>query len=220
MDTNRWGRRREWEDTPIRSPAPKVLSRLWEATCQRQTSMRFLRGWMLINFMTKHVNIKGLQIQFSAAMKMPFYWLKGTGLPLWSGHQAMAVVLTARRFITTMQPANPIPRCTRWPSPKDSGQPWYLLTLTSKTPLEANTHTGQEGIAELLWFPKYITDNSPIPVFLFLLLFYSPVRTAPGRMLFFVRWFGESNFPDTSLPWAPTPSLKRAAYKLGSLQRL
>lgn len=120
VDTNRWGRRREWEDTPIRSPAPKVLSRLWEATCQRQTSMRFLRGWMLINFMTKHVNIKGLQIQFSAVMKMPFYWLKGTGLPLWSGHQATAVVLTAQRFITTVQPANPVPRCMRWPSPKDS----------------------------------------------------------------------------------------------------
>lgn len=78
---------------------------------------------MLINFMTKHVNIKDLQIQLSAMKKIPFYWLRRTPLPPWSRHQAMTVLLTVRRVITTVQPANPVPRCMCWPPLKDSGNP-------------------------------------------------------------------------------------------------
>lgn len=123
VETSRWGRRREWEDAPIRSSAPKVLSRLREATCQRQTLMRFLRGRVLINFMTKHVNIKGLQIQFSAVKKMPFYCLRWTGLSLHGGSaQLCSCQPTAQVHVLT--------------SPKGSGQPRYLLSLSSKTPLE------------------------------------------------------------------------------------
>ena len=218
MDTNRWGRRREREDTPIRSSAPKVLSRLREAACQRQTLMRFLRGWMLINFMTKHVNIKGLQIHFSAVKKMPFYWPRGTGLPPWSGHQTMAVVLTVWSVITTVQPANPVPRCMCWPSPKDSGQLWYLLTLTSKTPLEGKHRPGGNCRATLVSqvYHRQLPD---------------PCLFIPAAVL---QASSNSSREDTVLchvilgvkfsryitPLAPTPSLKSDAYKLDSLQRL
>lgn len=193
MDTNRWGRRREWENTPIRSSAPKVLSRLWEATCQRQTLMRFSRGWMLISFITKHVNIKGLQTQFSAVKKMPFSWLRGTGLPLWSGHQALAVVLTVCHHNCA----------TCKPSPQRNVLAFSKGLWTALIPpslsrprllWKENKYTGQEGIAELPWFPKHITDNSPVPVFLFLLPSSRPARTAPGMIPFFVTLFWVSNF--------------------------
>lgn len=217
VETSRWGRRREWEDALIRSSAPKVLSRLWEATCQRQTLMRFLRGRMLINFMTKHVNIKSLQIQFSAVKKMPFYWLRWTGLSLWSGHRAAAVVTEGEHSCAA---ANLLPRWTCSPLQRTLDNPDTSSPSRPRLLWKENKYPGQEGTAELRWHLKCFTGSSSIPGFLFLLAFCRPAQTAPGTTPFFVTRFWVTNFWDISLPWALTPSLKSDAYKLDCLQRL
>lgn len=145
---------------------------------------------------------------------MPCYWLRGTGLPLWSGHRAAPVGWMLQSY----QDSAPCKANAHMPVLAFSKGPWTTLI----PPHPHNHISGNKTTAQArgTLIAECTTDSSLTPSLCSCCCSIGQVKLLQGGDCGFVTWFWDLNFPGISLPWVPAPSLKSDAYKLDSLQRL
>lgn len=160
--------------------------------------MRFLRGWTLINLATKHVNIKGLQMQFSALKKMPLHWPRGTGLPLWGRYQPTAVALQGRglSWLCDLQ-AQSLDICAGLLQ-RTLDNPDTVSFSCRRLLCKENKQTSKRELQSYQGFP-ILSQTAPRSQLSIPAAVYRPAQTAPERILFFVKWSWDLHFPEISL---------------------